>query len=80
MPFIIIVSTSFFFKYLVDNNELISIRNLGLSILNNTVSNLKRYWCPHSKDMNWYDNNEHFLDEFLYHSTQIKNIWIPYGE
>ena len=34
MPFIIIVSTSFFFKYLVDNNELISIRNLGLSILN----------------------------------------------
>ena len=54
--------------------------NQRLSILNNTVSNLKRYWCPASKDLNWHDNNDYFLDEFLYHSTQIKNIWIPYGE
>ena len=33
-PFIIIISTSFFFKTLIDNNELISMRNVGLSILN----------------------------------------------
>ena len=25
-------------------------------------------------------NEENFLNEFLYESTQIKNIWIPYGE
>ena len=23
---------------------------------------------------------EDFLEEFLYQSTQVKNIWIPYGE
>ncbi|PPR43091.1 MAG: hypothetical protein CFH21_00907 [Alphaproteobacteria bacterium MarineAlpha5_Bin11] len=33
-PFIIIISTAFFFKNLIDNNELVSMRNLGLSILN----------------------------------------------
>ena len=33
LPFIIIISTSFYFKNLIDNNELISIRNLGLSII-----------------------------------------------
>ena len=33
LPFIIIISTSFYFKNLIDNNELVSIRNVGLSIL-----------------------------------------------
>ena len=49
-------------------------------IINNTISNLKRYWCPNSKNIDWYNNEEIFLNEFLYQSTQIKNIWIPYGE
>ena len=34
LPFVIIISTSFYFKSLIDNNELVSIRNLGLSIFN----------------------------------------------
>ena len=28
----------------------------------------------------WFSNNNQFLNDFLYQSTQIKNIWIPYGE
>ena len=32
-PFVIIISTAFYFKNLIDNNELVSIRNVGLSIL-----------------------------------------------
>ena len=32
LPFVVIISTSFYFKSLIDNNELVSIRNLGLSI------------------------------------------------
>ena len=51
-----------------------------IKIINNTISNLKRYWCPNSKNIDWYNNEEIFLNEFLYQSTQIKNIWIPYGE
>ena len=30
--------------------------------------------------IDWFSNNNQFLNEFLYQSTQIKNIWIPYGE
>ena len=50
------------------------------NIIKNTVSNLKRYWCPEEKNIDWFDSSEEFLNEFLYQSTQIKNIWIPYGE
>jgi aldehyde dehydrogenase (NAD+) len=50
------------------------------AIINNTTSNLKRYWCPDEKNIDWSNNSELFLNEFLYQSTQVKNIWIPYGE
>ncbi len=49
-------------------------------IIKNTISNLKRYWCPDEKNIDWKNNSKEFLDEFLFQSTQIKNIWIPYGE
>tara|TARA_B100001121_G_scaffold310586_1_gene342896 strand:+ start:2029 stop:4389 length:2361 start_codon:yes stop_codon:yes gene_type:complete len=51
-----------------------------LSILQNTYSNLKRTWCPNSKNIDWFSKDENFLNEFLYQSIQVKNIWIPYGE
>ena len=31
-PFVIIVSTAFLFRYLIKNNELIAMRNIGFSI------------------------------------------------
>ena len=31
-PFVIIIATAFLFRYLISNNELISMRNIGLSI------------------------------------------------
>ena len=40
----------------------------------------KRSWCPQSKNLDWSSKEEDFLEEFLYQSTQVKNIWIPYGE
>ena len=49
-------------------------------IVKNTTSNIKRYWCPEEKHIDWTNASEEFLNEFLYQSTQIKNIWIPYGE
>ena len=48
--------------------------------LGGTTSNLKRTWCPQSKNLDWSSKEEDFLEEFLYQSTQVKNIWIPYGE
>ena len=49
-------------------------------IVKNTTSNIKRYWCPEEKHIDWTNTSEQFLNEFLYQSTQVKNIWIPYGE
>ena len=49
-------------------------------IIRNSTSNLKRFWCPLEQNIDWFSNHNQFLDEFLYQSTQIKNIWIPYGE
>ena len=51
-----------------------------LKITQSTTSNLKRSWCPQSKNLDWSSKEEDFLEEFLYQSTQVKNIWIPYGE
>ena len=45
-----------------------------------TSHNLKRFWCPKNKKIDWASNSDEFLSEFLYQSTQVKNIWIPYGE
>ncbi len=49
-------------------------------IIKNSVSNLKRYWCPEEKNIDWSNTSKNFLEEFLFQSTQVKNIWLPYGE
>ena len=54
--------------------------NERLKVIQSTTSNLKRTWCPKSKNLDWSSKEEYFLEEFLYQSTQVKNIWIPYGE
>ena len=54
--------------------------NERLKVIQSTTSNLKRTWCPQSKNLDWSSKEEYFLEEFLYQSTQVKNIWIPYGE
>ena len=50
------------------------------SIINGTVFNLKRYWCPKNINVDWSNTSEEFLNAFLYEGSQVKNIWIPYGE
>ena len=50
------------------------------SIIHGTVFNLKRYWCPKNNNIDWSNNDEEFLNKFLYEGSQVKNIWIPYGE
>ncbi len=54
--------------------------NERLKVIQSTTSNLKRTWCPQAKNLDWSSKEEDFLEEFLYQSTQVKNIWIPYGE
>lgn len=44
-----------------------------------SASNMKRTWC-HAGATDWYGAVEGEAREFLREATQVKNIWVPYGE
>ena len=43
-----------------------------------SAGNMKRTWVNYGHPRNWPDNVQG--EEFLRESTQVKNIWVPYGE
>jgi len=45
-----------------------------------SAANLKRAWVNDGKARDWYDNAQGEGREFLRHATQIKNVWMPYGD
>ena len=42
--------------------------------------NMKRTWTTHGRNRRWSDARQSRDEEFLEQATQVKNIWIPYGE
>ncbi len=45
-----------------------------------SAGNMKRTWVNYGHPRNWTDAAQGEGEEFLRESTQVKNIWIPYGE
>jgi aldehyde dehydrogenase (NAD+) len=45
-----------------------------------SAGNMKRTWCELAGTRDWFDAAQGEGREFLRHATQVKNIWIPYGE
>ncbi|HWA35757.1 MAG TPA: hypothetical protein VG737_16555, partial [Cyclobacteriaceae bacterium] len=45
-----------------------------------SAENMKRTWVNYGKYRNWFDAEQGEGEQFLRYATQIKNIWIPYGE
>ncbi|MZR31279.1 aldehyde dehydrogenase family protein [Sneathiella litorea] len=45
-----------------------------------STGNMKRTWVNNGKARDWFDIAQAEGREFLAQATQIKNIWIPYGE
>ncbi|WP_454907307.1 aldehyde dehydrogenase family protein [Variovorax gossypii] len=45
-----------------------------------SVGNLKRTLADHGLSTDWHDPASAEGPAFLRHATQVKNIWIPYGE
>jgi aldehyde dehydrogenase (NAD+) len=43
-----------------------------------SAGNMKRTWVSRGEVIDW--QNGHDSAEFLRQATQVKNIWIPYGE
>lgn len=44
------------------------------------AANLKRTWVNHGRQTDWYDPAQSEGEEFLRHATEVKNVWVPYGE
>jgi len=45
-----------------------------------SAGNLKATWVNHGRTVRWSDAIEGQGREYLRRSTQVKNIWVPYGE
>jgi aldehyde dehydrogenase (NAD+) len=45
-----------------------------------SAGNMKRTWCEPAGTRDWFDRTQGEGREFLRQATQVKNIWIPYGE
>ncbi len=45
-----------------------------------SAGNMKHTWVNYGHSRNWLDAIQGEGEEFLHESTQVKNIWIPYGE
>ncbi|MFI5234799.1 MAG: aldehyde dehydrogenase family protein [Gemmatimonadales bacterium] len=45
-----------------------------------SAANLKHTWVTYGRGRDWYDPEQGEGEEFLDQATQIKNIWVPYGE
>jgi aldehyde dehydrogenase (NAD+) len=44
-----------------------------------SAGNMKRTWCSW-RERDWLDPRQGEGREYLRAATQVKNIWIPYGE
>ena len=45
-----------------------------------SIGNLKQVWTNEGQSIDWFDATQAEGRYFLRHATQIKNIWVPYGE
>jgi aldehyde dehydrogenase (NAD+) len=45
-----------------------------------STGNLKQVWTNEGRVINWFDRKQGEGRWYLEHATQVKNIWVPYGE
>jgi aldehyde dehydrogenase (NAD+) len=45
-----------------------------------SIGNLKQVWTNEGKEIDWFNPKVAEGRWFLEHATQVKNIWVPYGE
>ena len=45
-----------------------------------STGNLKQVWTNEGRVIDWFNSKHAEGRWFLEHGTQVKNIWVPYGE
>jgi aldehyde dehydrogenase (NAD+) len=75
-------------KYLAEHQDVQSIWCHGGNAATSqfveyaSADNVKRTWVDYGlgAERDWADSIQGSGEEFLYHSTQVKNVWIPMGD
>lgn len=72
-------------KYLAEHQDIQALWYFGSAegskfVEWTSAENLKRTWVNYGADRDWSDRQQGQGEEFLYHATQVKNIWIPMGD
>ncbi len=72
-------------KVLAQHDEVAAMWHFGspegsAMVEKESVGNLKQTWVQHGKQRDWLDPEQAAGNEFLRRATQVKNIWVPYGE
>ncbi|XP_030053777.1 aldehyde dehydrogenase family 16 member A1 [Microcaecilia unicolor] len=72
-------------KYLVEHQDVQAMWYFGSEqgskfVEWSSAENVKRTWVNYGATRDWADLHQGAGEEFLYHATQCKNIWIPMGE
>ena len=55
-------------------------RDAGADVERLSADNLKRTWVDLGHARDWFDARTGEGREFLRHASQVKNIWVPYGD
>ena len=55
-------------------------KDLPLRVKAASIGNLKQTWTNDKYDFDWFDSKQCDGRYFMRRATQIKNIWVPYGE
>ena len=45
-----------------------------------SASNLKATWVSNGRAVDWFSSQQGQGRDYLRRATQVKNIWVPYGE
>jgi aldehyde dehydrogenase (NAD+) len=45
-----------------------------------SIGNLKQVWTNEGRQIDWFNTKQGEGRWFMEHATQVKNIWVPYGE
>jgi aldehyde dehydrogenase (NAD+) len=70
-------------KTLADHDEVAALWYHGdatAMVENASAGNLKATWTSNGKRVDWFAGAQAEGHEYLRRATQVKNIWIPYGE
>ncbi len=52
----------------------------GAEVERLSTGNMKRTWVSDGRHRDWWTATQGEGEEFLREATQVKNIWVPYGE